>query len=82
MTNQPQEFSNFFRMLLERCFQRSPPPLRTLVQDTFCGEVVYITRCLKCEHGPRHQRTFNDLVLQINVRKREGRGGKGKSVRT
>ncbi|CAM9717071.1 unnamed protein product, partial [Scytosiphon promiscuus] len=61
-----QEFSNFFRMLLERCFQRSPPPLRTLVQDTFCGEVAYITRCLTCKGGPRQQRTFNDLVLQIN----------------
>lgn len=63
-----QEFSNFFRMLLERCFQRSPPPLRTLVQDTFCGEVAYITRCLTCKGGPRQERTFNDLVLQINVR--------------
>lgn len=63
-----QEFSNFFRILLERCFRRSPLPLRTLVQDIFCGEVAYITQCLACKGGPRHQRTFNDLVLQINVR--------------
>lgn len=64
----PQEFNKLFMSLLERCLQRSPPPLRTLVSGLFCGELAYVTRCLTCKLASRNRNAFNELELQIGVR--------------
>lgn len=63
-----QEFNKLFMSLLERCLQRSPPPLRNLVSGLFCGELAYVTRCLKCKLASRNRNAFNELELQIGVR--------------
>ncbi|CAM9626860.1 unnamed protein product [Laminaria digitata] len=61
----PQEFNKLLMSLLERCLQRSAPPLRTLVSGLFCGELAYVTRCLTCKTASRNRNAFNDLELQI-----------------
>lgn len=63
-----QEFNKLLMSLLERCLQRSAPPLRTLVSGLFCGELAYVTRCLTCKTASRNRNAFNDLELQIGVR--------------
>eukprot|EP00904_Undaria_pinnatifida_P007871 jgi/Undpi1/4213/HiC_scaffold_16.g07579.m1 len=61
----PQEFNKLLMSLLERCLQRSAPPLRTLVSGLFCGELAYVTRCLTCKTASRNRNAFNDMELQI-----------------
>ena len=63
-----QEFNKLLMSLLERCLQRSAPPLRTLVSGLFCGELAYVTRCLTCKTSSRNRNAFNDMELQIGVR--------------
>ena len=69
-----QEFNKLLMSLLERCLQRSAPPLRTLVSGLFCGELAYVTRCLTCKTASRNRNAFNDLELQIGVRRWRLRG--------
>lgn len=63
--------------LLEKCLQRSAPPLPGLVSGLFCGQLAYVTRCLTCNNASKRTTPFNELELQIGVRCLAFPGGGG-----
>lgn len=71
-----QEFNKLLMSLLERCLQRSAPPLCGLVSGLFSGELSYVTRCLSCNTASKNKNIFNELELQIGVSHHNGNSGR------
>ncbi|XP_071805527.1 ubiquitin carboxyl-terminal hydrolase 48-like [Asterias amurensis] len=61
-----QEFSKLFMSLLEETLsQQTQPDVRNIIQQQFCGQYAYVTRCNNCGNGSERPSKFYELDLNI-----------------
>lgn len=61
-----QEFSKLFLTLIEEDLKNQKnPEVRSIVQKQYCGDYVYITKCLNCQNESKRPSTFYELSLNI-----------------